>query len=171
MADNVLKKEFKERDVNRIRNLVKKDYGASTKISSGYGNEEKRRYEGERWEEDGRMWTIRDGIKQNVPKLATFKKMVEIPLTCPSCSGSMNAWQHKKMYKIHKMCLECVIDYEADLRKLGKYEEYEKAMMKGGQQAFIADLESWVKETLETSYSRVTEQGDHETWGAGIVIR
>ena len=34
--DNVLKKEFKKSDVERIRNLVKKDYSGSTKSQSGY---------------------------------------------------------------------------------------------------------------------------------------
>lgn len=164
MADSVLKKEFKERDVNRIRNLVKKEYGAPTKVASGYRKIEVERFEGDIWEEDGKKWTIKNGIKQNVPRLSGFKQMVQVPLTCPNCSRSMKAWQHKKMYRIHRMCLECVVDYEADLRKIGKFEEYERAMMRGSQQVFLQDLASWVQDKVGEKYTRVTEQGDHEEW-------
>ena len=48
----------------------------------------------------------------------------------------------QKMYKIHKMCFDCVIDYEAELRKAGLYESYEKNMMQGSMKAFAKDIEA-----------------------------
>ena len=36
MNETLLKKEFKESDVQRIRNLVKKDFKAKTKVGTGY---------------------------------------------------------------------------------------------------------------------------------------
>ena len=76
----------------------------------------------------------------------------------------MSHRNHQKMYKIHGICFECVIDFESDLRRIGKYEEYEKAMIRGGQAAFLKDLTSFVKDSLNTKHEYVTEAGDIENW-------
>lgn len=164
MEDNVLKKEFREHDVNRVRNLVKKDYGAKTKVGSGYSKARTKHGEGDIWEEDGRTWTIKNGIKQNITKLDRAKKEAQIPLTCPKCNTSMNYWLHKKMYRIHGFCFDCTIDYEAELRKAGLYEQYEKAMMKGGQEAFVRDIEAWILDTVNSQETYVSEEGEVDTW-------
>lgn len=164
MSDTLLKKDFKESDVNRIRNLIKKDYTAKTKITSGYTGKVKEYKEGDVWQEDGRTWTIKNGIRQNISSLKKAKDTYRIPLTCPKCGGSMKHHLHKKMYRIHKFCFDCTIDYEANLRKLGKYEEYEKAMITGNIKSFVNDLESYILDNLEESTSYVTEQGDVEDW-------
>jgi hypothetical protein len=122
MNESLLKKEFKEKDVNRARNLVNKDYSAATSIQSGYTKAYVHRQEGDIWEEDGRKWTIKDGIRQNVTKLDTVKDAVRIPLRCPKCNGPMNHWLAKKMYRIHGFCfVPCTVVYEAELRKAGLY--------------------------------------------------
>lgn len=164
MSDNVLKKEFREHDVNRVRNLVKKDYGAKTKTGSGYSKARVKHEEGDIWEEDGRTWTIQNGIKQNITKLDRAKKEAQIPLTCPKCNTSMNYWLHKKMYRIHGFCFDCTIDYEAELRKAGLYEQYEKAMVRGGQEAFMRDIEGWILDSVNTQGTYVSEEGEVDTW-------
>jgi L-lactate utilization protein LutB len=69
------------------------------------------------------------------------------------------------MYKIHKMCFDCTIDYEAQLRKAGLFEAYEKAMISQSKESFAKDLEGYVHEILHDSLnSYVTEQGDVEEW-------
>ena len=86
MADSVLKKEFQKRDVERLRNLVKGKHGDRTTIGIGYSGEEQQSHkEGDVWEEKGKTWTIRDGIKENVTKLDKFKK-TSVPLFCPNCN-------------------------------------------------------------------------------------
>ena len=40
MSENVLKKEFKEKDVQRLRNLVQGKYGEKTSTSIGYTKEQ-----------------------------------------------------------------------------------------------------------------------------------
>jgi hypothetical protein len=69
MADNVLKKEFQEKDVQRLRNLMTGKYGEKTTVGAGYTKQKEFHEEGDIWEEDGRQWTIKNGIKQNVTKL------------------------------------------------------------------------------------------------------
>ena len=63
--ENMLKKEFKHSDVERLRNLVKKDYTAKTKLQTGYQKKLNKYKEGDIWEESGKKWTIKNGIKQN----------------------------------------------------------------------------------------------------------
>ena len=67
--DSVLKKEFKHRDVERLRNLVQGKYGDKTTMGTGYSKAKEFHNEGDVWEEDGRTWTIKNGIKQNITKL------------------------------------------------------------------------------------------------------
>jgi hypothetical protein len=162
--ESLLKKEFTSKDVNRARNLVKKDFSAKTVDGIGYSKAQIAYKEGDIWEENGRNWTIKDGIRQNITKLDSAKKALQIPLACPKCKGTMNYYLSQKMYKIHKMCFDCGIDYEAELRKAGLYQSYEKNMMQGSLKAFAKDVEQWVLDSLETTNSFVTEQGDLEDW-------
>ena len=165
MSDSLLKKEFKQSDVQRVRNLVNKDFTSKTKSQTGYQKAYERHTEGDIWEESGKTWTIKNGIKQNITKLDDAKKAARIPLTCPKCGGSMKHHLAKKMYNIHGFCFDpCTVEMEADLRKAGLYEEYEKKMMSGNVEEFLKDIEAWVLESLEDNISMVTEQGDVEDW-------
>lgn len=170
MSDTLLKKEFKKSDVERIRNLVKKDFKAKTKVASGYKKAYVVRKEGDVWEEDGRKWTIKNGLKQNFTRLDAAKEAYKIPLTCPKCKTSMNYHLHKKMYRIHGFCFDCTVDYEANLKKLGKYEDYEKAMMQGNMKEFAKDLEQFILDKVEENQTFVTEQGDVEDWKGNTSI-
>ena len=164
--DSLLKKEFKKSDVQRVRNLVNKDFTSKTKLQTGYKKSQKRYKEGDIWEESGKQWTIKNGLKQNITKLDSAKKALRIPLTCPKCGGSMNHWLAKKMYKIHGFCFDCTVDMEANLRKAGLYKQYEQRMMQGNMKAFVNDIEDWAKELISTNESYVTEAGDIEDWNS-----
>jgi hypothetical protein len=165
--ESLLKKEFKQRDVERARNLVNKNFSAKTVDGIGYQRAYVAYGEGDVWEENGRTWTIKDGIRQNITKLDKAKKALQIPLACPKCGGPMKHWLSQKMYKIHGFCFDpCVVEYEAELRKNGLYEQYEQSMIKGGLRAFLADLEQWVKDQINTTHTFVTEQGDVEDWNS-----
>jgi hypothetical protein len=163
--DTLLKKDFVARDVERIRNIVKKDYSAKTRIGVGYDVSNATKAEGDIWEEGGKTWTIKNGLKQSITKLDSAKKALQTPLACPKCGGPMKHHLAKKMYKIHGFCFDpCTVDYEANLRKLGLYEQYEKRMVQGNMRAFTQDIEHWLKDHIQSSNTFVTEQGDVEEW-------
>lgn len=167
MSDSLLKKEFKSSDLNRIRNIVNKDFTKATSLHSGYVKSATLRKEGDIWEEDGRTWIIVKGIKQNITKLDSAREAVKIPLVCPKCSKSMNHHLDKKMYKIHKFCFNCTLEYEAELRRLGLYKQYENIMIKRGFAAFASELEQMISEFSQSSKSSTTyiaENGDVENW-------
>lgn len=162
--ENVLKKEFKVRDVQRIRNLITKDYTSKTLQGVGYESIQEDHKEGDVWEQAGKRWTIKNGLKQNVTKLDLAKKAVRTPLSCPKCGGPMNHPLHEKMFKIHGFCFDCTINYEAELRKAGLYSQYEQRMMSGNIKAFSKDLEQWALEFVNIKETFVTENGDIEDW-------
>jgi hypothetical protein len=163
--DTLLKKDFNTRDVERIRNLVKKDFTSGTRVGVGYEHKQEQHKDGDVWEQDGKTWTIKDGIKQSVTKLDAAKKALQIPLSCPKCGGPMKHHLAKKMYKIHGFCFDpCTVNYEASLRKLGLYESYEKRMIQGNLKAFVSDIEEWLSDQMINTNSFVTEHGDIEDW-------
>ena len=71
--ESILKKEFQKKDVERLRNLMKGKYGEKTRSSVGFTKSQEFYKEGDIWEVDGRTWTIKNGIKQNITKLDNAK--------------------------------------------------------------------------------------------------
>jgi len=166
--ESVLKKEFKQRDVERLRNLVKGKYGERTTMGTGYTKAKEFHNEGDVWEEDGRQWTIKNGLKQNITKLDSAKQGVVLPLFCPKCSKSMKPHLDKQWYIINGHCYNCQVDYEFQLRKEGKFEEVQNQAINDHVDGLVKDFEIWFKEMINTKDSFVTEQGDVEKWdGSG----
>ena len=170
--DSMLQKDFKQRDVQRMRNLIKKDYSAKTTTQAGYTKQHIEHKEGDVWEENGKQWTIKNGLKQTVTRFDKLKESLILPITCPTCGGALkNDTLNKKMWPIHKMCFECVIKMESELKRTGKFEEYQRNMMMGGVKTHIKELEDVLLEImLDTGKETfVTEAGDVEEWRGGVI--
>ena len=159
-----LKKEFKRKDVERLRNLVTGKYGNKTTIGIGYKKAAEFYEEGDIWEEDGRKWTIKKGIKQNITKLDSAKKAHIMPLLCPECNRIMNHSNHKAFYQIHKKCHDCVTDMETKMMISGEYDEYTRKIKNNEIDNKIKDFKIWIKEKVKENNTFVTEQGDVEKW-------
>jgi hypothetical protein len=168
MSETLLKKEFRERDVNRLRNIVTKKYGESTGQQVGYIKKEIDYQEGDIWEENGKTWTIKDGIKQTITKLTEVKKAIRMPLLCPECNKPMKNRLDKKMYPLHKKCFDCVIVMESKLKLEGKYEEYSRNIITKNIITHIEEAEQFIEEFYNAEKEGyVTEQGDIEEWDGG----
>ena len=166
--ESTLKKEFKKSDVQRMRNLITGKSGDRTQILGGWENKTEEHKEGDTWEEGGKKWTIKNGVKQSITKLDKFKHLISMPLTCPSCTKPMKADDiNKKMYSIHKMCLDCVIDMEAKIKLEGKWDDYAKNIMNSNKNASLEEFENALDSWLEDKDTFVTEQGDIESWQGG----
>lgn len=167
MSDNLLKKEFKTRDVQRMRNIITKKAGDKTGVQVGYTKVYEDHKEGDVWEERGKKWTIKNGIKQTVTRFDNIKKKIFAPITCPNCHKPMNKGQlDKYMFSIHQKCSDCVIEYETKLKSQGKYEEYERNAIKQGVQYHIKEMENVLLDLLmnQSGEQYVTEAGDIEEW-------
>ena len=170
--ESMLQKDFKQRDIQRMRNLISKKYGDKVSTQTGYVKQVVEHKEGDVWEENNKTWTIKNGIKITITKLDTVKKSLQIPLTCPNCHKSMvNTRLNKNMYAIHNMCFDCVITHETHLKNTGKFEEYQHNIIKQGIKYHIIEIEGALLELALTDMdeSFVTEAGDAEKWkGNGV---
>lgn len=174
MSESKLIKDFRTNDVQRMRNLITKDFNASTTSQVGYKASEMQYGEGDIWEENGRKWTVKNGLRQTVTRFDEIKRLIVMPLVCPECKKPMvNKVWDKQMYSVHKKCFNCVIEYETELKRLGKFEEYEKDIRNQGIKTHIKEMENILLElTMNNSNeSFVTEDGDIEIWKGNNISR
>lgn len=122
--------------------------------------------EGDVWEENGKTWTIKNGIKRTVGKLDAFRKEIIMPIACPCCNKSMKSPVHQPFWKIYKLCLNCVVDMEHNIRKAGKWDAYERAKIEANAKSLFEDLEQYVSDFTTTTSGNgfVTEDGAKEHW-------
>ena len=161
-----MKKSISEAQVQRMRNLVTKKYNNKTAIQTGYTKSSTVHQEGDVWEERGKTWTIKNGIKRNITKLTAARKKVNKPICCPKCGGSMNHRFNDVMWPIHGMCFKCVAKFEGDLKRKGLYKEYERSMLTGNYEAWLHEMNEQYREWLNTpeGHRFITESGDIEDW-------
>jgi hypothetical protein len=168
MKDNILKKEFNKKDVERLRNIIKGKAGERTASGIGYTKKEEFHQEGDIWTENGRTWTIRDGIKENITKLDKFKKSA-VPLFCPECKGIMNNQLDPHYFKAHGACLNCVKKKESKLKIEGKWEDHTKEVHNKEIDKLIQEYTQFMKSKMsESNTGFVTESGEVEKWVGGI---
>lgn len=99
-----------------------------------------KREEGEVWEAlDGTKWTMKNGIKQKVTKLDFAKT----PWWCPKCEKAMNHKIDAKFWRIRGHCFDCNVKEEMEIRRQGKWEEYEQKLM---LRNYIAELKDKIAE-------------------------
>jgi hypothetical protein len=165
MSDSLLIKEFREKDVRRLRNIFNRKVGDATTTQVGFSIKEVERNEGDVWMEDGKEWTIKGGIKQTNTKLDGIKKLFTTPMLCPVCGGRMKDKLDKKMYHLQGKCFSCVQSYETKLKLEGKYEEYANKIMVDNARTFLEEAKEYVQEIQNQNTEFVTEAGLKEDWG------
>lgn len=166
--DNTLKKEFSKRDVARMRNLITGNTGDKTQTQTGWEESKGKYQEGDVWEENNKKWTIKNGIKQTVTKLDRVKQLVLMPLCCPACNNVIRVDSiNKKMWAIHRLCFDCVIEKEAEIKKQGKWDEYSSQILNANKNRMLFDLEAALEAWTDQKDSYVTEGGDVENWNGG----
>jgi hypothetical protein len=136
-------------DVRRkVAEVMKKE---GNKLVFGWRGEPKpTRNEGDVWEEaDGRQWTIKNGIRQNVTKLDGAKT----PWWCPKCSKPMNHRFDIKFWRIRGHCMDCNIKLETEIRRQGKWKEYERNVM---LRNYIAEIRDKIME-LQAYYAEINK--------------
>tara|TARA_R110002167_G_scaffold1884_3_gene9314 strand:- start:323 stop:937 length:615 start_codon:yes stop_codon:yes gene_type:complete len=165
-----LKKEFKRKDVERLRNLVQGKSNSSSETQVGYKKKNIDYKEGDIWIENKKTWTIKKGIKQTLSKLDIIKKEVFMPLSCPECNKIMKHRLDKPNFKVHKKCMNCVIDFEGKLKHVpGRYEKYIKELELKNNLTSLDNIEAMLLDVVNTSNSGfVSEDGVIEKWVGGV---
>ena len=165
----MLKKEFKRKDVERMRNLITGNANSSSETQIGYKKKRIEYKEGDIWTENKKTWTIKNGIKQTISKLDTIKKEIFMPLCCPECNKVMRKRLDKPNYRIHKKCHDCVVLFEHKLQIKGQLVDYKNSLQAKNSVSYINELESYLLDAVNTSTSGyVTENGEIEKWAGGF---
>lgn len=122
--------------------------------------------EGDIWTDQGKTWTIKDGIKMSISSKDDLRSDLLLPLCCPECGQSMHLQLDEKMWYIHRACFDCVVKFETKLRLHGLYEEYERKMVNGNIVSTLRDLKHEMQEFLVQKEADVfiTEDGQVEEW-------
>jgi len=168
MSDNILKKEFNKKDVERLRNLVKGKGSERTGQGVGYTKKQEFHEEGDVWKEDGRTWTIKDGVKQNITKLDKFKKAA-VPLFCPTCNHVMNRQLDPHYYRAYGACIDCIAKKQTKLKLEGKWQDHKIEVHNKEIDKTIEEYKAFMKEKMNESNSGfVTESGEVEKWVGGV---
>ena len=168
MSESQLQREFRERDVQRMRNIIKKDYTAKTVTQVGYTKAQVEHKEGDVWEEKGKTWTIRDGIKENITKLDKIKKAA-VPLFCPKCKQVMDKQLDSFYFKAYNECLDCRTKTETQMKIAGTWEDYTNQTFNAEIDLQIQEYKNWFSNVLsDTANGFVSENGEVQKWVSGI---
>jgi hypothetical protein len=178
----------KLQNVKAVQQMLDGSHKFQTKKTIGFSDaketaEKNKRHDvGDVWEETDSVTGITYVIEQKqgfrIKKLKSTDILQEVREelrvfpNCrkETCTCLKASHVDEKMRKIHGMCFDCVVDMEHDLRKHGKYEEYEQNKIRENGLAWLAAAERDVNLLRET-YTQASEyvtnsEGQIETWAA-----
>ena len=168
MEYSQLQRDFKEKDVQRLRNLITEKYGEKTITQIGHIKKEIDHVEGDIWEENDKTWTIKDGLLQTYTKLDDLKKALRMPLACPKCKKAMKHPYDKNAYSLHNECFDCVIKRETLMRHEGTFQRYSDEMYINNVASYIDEAIEYIEDYSEQKNESVyTENGEEEKFVGG----
>jgi len=174
----------KLQNVKAVQKMLDGTHAFQTKRTHGFSDakqkaeKNKHRKIGEIWEEDinGVIYTIeqQNGFRVKKPKNSVASEIREYLNSYPNCNKDCCKTAFgpvdEKMRIIHGMCLDCVIDMEHELKKQGKYEEYEQQKMTANAMDWLRkaeqDVEILKKAYTEASSNVMNADGLIEHWNA-----
>ena len=174
----------KLQNIKAIQKMLNGTHAFQTKKTHGFtdakqkAEKNKRREIGEIWEEKigNTIYQIeqQDGFRVKKPKNSVATEVRSYLNSYPNCKKDCCKTKFgpvdEKMRLIHGMCLDCVIDMEHELKKQGKYEEYEQKKIRENAEAWLKRAEQDVdmlKEVYTQASSTVMNaDGMVEHWSA-----
>ena len=178
----------KLQNIKAVQQMIDGNHKFQTKKTVGFSDAESKAKRNERhevgdiWEEadpvTGNIYVIeqRDGFRIKKTKNSEVFQQIRDELNtftkCPKekCTCINPQRIDEKMRRIHDMCFDCVIDMEHELKKHGKYEEYERDRVRNNALAWLRSAEQDIN-LLKQAYTQSTQfvsnsSGDLETWAA-----
>jgi len=124
-----------------------------------------KRNEGDIWEEDGKKWTIEDGVKISVRRF-NRNKLGLMPNFCPKCKKMMKD-RDKSYWTNFKCCLDCSATEITNMKLNGTWEKHNqirekenfKSMLKDKKDRFID-----IKNNIGSCNTVMNSSGEIEKW-------
>ena len=174
----------KLQNIKAVKQMLEGTHKFQTKKTHGFtdakqkAEQNQKREVGDIWEEKigNTIYTIeqKEGFRVKRPKNAVAQEVRKYLNSYPNCRKECckTSYNHldKKMRTIHGMCYDCVIEMEHELRKKGKYKEYEQEKIRNNKLAWLKKAEEDVK-ALKEAYTKsqqyvTNSDGLMETWAA-----
>lgn len=177
----------KLQNIKALQQMLEGTHKFQTKKTTGFSDakdmarKSERHEVGDIWEETdaaGNVYVIeqRDGFRVRKTKNSDiFQGIREEMRSFPKCRKETCTCvtpNHldEKMRKFNGMCYDCTIEFEHDLRKTGKYEEYERERIKANALAWLTTAEQdlvMLKQTYtEAAKFVLNGEGETETYAA-----
>ena len=158
------------RNIDALKKMLAGEHKSQTRQTFGFTETAKERREvGDKWvDADGVEWEQKEGYRINTTKVLDEIKGYIMPKMCPKCGNEMKKTKaNTKMWNVHKMCLDCVVKMEHNLRIEGKYEEYQKEKVRANVEAWIKEAETEVNDIVNEmtkDLSFANSDGTLEKW-------
>ena len=124
-------------NIEKIQKMVKGIY--ERPIQTGYESKTvQQRKEGEEWTDArGRSWKIEDGKRKQITKIPPrgFDK-------CKDCEKLILKTIDQQTYDRFQKCKYCQMEFEANLKRKGEWEDWVKEMEEKRWEAVLAEYES-----------------------------
>ena len=133
------------KNIQKVQDMLDGKY--ESKIISGYLPTEETHKVGDIWtDSDGKKWEQKNGYRTNITKLAS-KGIVDHK--CSVCEKYIVKPWDKEIFKFNDRCYYCQIDFEAELKSSGKFDEWKEAQDKRIKEGYIEKFEKENKELVE----------------------
>jgi hypothetical protein len=170
----------KLQNIKAIKEMIAGTHRTQTKNQQSMysGNVHEKHDVGDIWEEtiNGTVYEIeqKQGFRVKKPKNSVREDIQDYLTSFPNCKKDCTCNKpttlDKKMRILHGMCFNCVVEMEHNLRKQGKFEEYERNRIRNNAESWLKRAEADVKllkETYTKSANFVQDaDGNTETWNA-----
>ena len=133
------------KNLQKVQNML--DDKHERKIQSGYVVVEETHKVGDRWfDSDGREWEQKNGYRTNVTK---FANRGIVDNKCSDCEAYIVKKWDKEIFKFNGRCYYCQIDFEAELKGNGKFDEWKEAQDKRIKEGYIERFEKENEELVK----------------------
>ena len=135
-----MKKSKELKEFNKVRKKIGDQmnrYADKIIVGQYSGQKEPKREEGEVWHDnEGKKWTLKNGIKQSISPLQDAKT----PWWCPQCGKTMDKLD-VKTFRATTKCYDCVAKEESRLKMDGEWDNYK-------DQRILENQMSWLKDRI-----------------------
>ena len=146
------------KNTQRVQDMLDGNYKG--KIQVGYEKTEQKRKIGERWiDSDGKEWEQKNGY------IASIKKTPNAGIgdQCSDCKSFIVKPWDKEIFKFNDRCYYSQIEFEAELKTSGKFDEWKEKQDKRIKEQYIEKFEKENKELIKQIEKMKKENNPFDT--------
>ena len=133
------------KNLQKVQDML--DGTSTRKLQVGYSTVDERHEVGDIWtDSDDKTWEQKNGYRTNITKLAN-RGIVDNK--CSDCEAYIVKKWDKEIFKFNGRCYYCQIEFEAELKGTGKFDEWKEAQDKRIKEGYIEKFEEENEELVK----------------------